>query len=301
MAVLLAEGPGTADGALDADILGEGRVPDHAGPIVILFHQSLGQGQHIAGGIDLQPPVLIRCGRVGVGVGRVIEHHARAGVEVVLIGVGEERIAAHGFAEGVLEVVDADHAQRQRRNLIPDAVSVVADVTEGSREDVARILGTVLEIVGQGDVGAGNGPSAKAGHGEAEQFGETDAGGDAELRGTDGPVDLEILSDLHLEVAHETDVEPFSAMEDVLVVETDLRRETDQTVGVGGRLDVETDAAGIGRLDADGAVDGGGGIRGGRQLDVDAVEIADGREPGIGVRDDGFAVGPARNDAVDLP
>ena len=218
---------------------------------------------------------------------------------MVHIGIRQEGIRRHRLAEGILEVIEPDDAQLQGRNLIPEPPAEIADIAEGGRKDVAGVFGPVLEVVGQRNVRSRDGTAAETRHRKAQQLGKAQACRDTEFRRAHGPVDLEVLADLHLEIAHETDVEPFSAVEDVLVVVPELRRQTDQTVGVRRSLDVEAETAGVRRQDADGAVHPGG-IPGG-QLDIDAVEVTDGRQAVVGIRDDILAKGAPRNDAVDLP
>ncbi len=102
----------------------------------------------------------------------------------------------------------------------------------------------------------------------------------------------------HLPVAGEAKVQPFPAVEEVLVVETQLRREAQQAGRVRGRLHIRLEAQHVGAAEADVAVHDGAVGR--THLDAHVVEQLERRQAGVGRIDHPLVVGHARADRIEF-
>ena len=233
--VIAAEAPGVSQREFSPDILGIRGFPDYALPVLILLHQLIEGAKQIAGVVYLQSGVEKGGLRIALHAGGIVEISRGAEIEVVRIGIPHKRIAGEGILEVLVELVQVYDIETQRIDLVIE-LAVGGVVTVGGRNHIPRIFGTVLVVVGEGDVGAGHVRALEYAVGQSQEFRETESCRTSQLVGVD------IVLEAELEIAHETQVQPFTAMEYVLVVIGNLGRDAEESGRVHRALEIDLEA-----------------------------------------------------------
>ena len=116
--VILAESPCLAERQFRTYILRIRSVPNHSRAIAVFLHQALERAQNVTRNVSLQADIFIRCLRVYVRVGRIVESSSGAEVKMVLIGILQKGIALEVLKECGVEVEYVDYAELRRIDLI---------------------------------------------------------------------------------------------------------------------------------------------------------------------------------------
>ncbi len=286
------EADGLSELQFALDVLGIRRVPDGVLTVFIHGEQGVEQAQDIAGKIEAQAPVPVGPFGNGRCVGRVVEHAAHAHVEVVHVGVQQEQVLQQAFEEILRDVEKAYDVGLEGCELIEEIPADVAGIAEGGRDHRPLVFGTVLVAETDGDVGMGQVRSAEQAVRQAHQLGNPEGAGDAEFRGTDRFLRIE------LEIPLQAQVEHFPTVEQVLMEVIELRGDTEQACGVDRCLEVGLESLDVSVLEDDVTVDDV--VRNGIHGHVHAVEHAQVRKPGIGGVHRAFAVGHSGTEVVQV-
>ena len=211
---------------------------------------------------------------------------------MVLEGIPQVGILDHDLLEVLADCVEAGQVQLERIDLVEDPAPHLAGEAVVERRQAAAVFRPVLVVERGRDLGARDVDAADPLHRVAQQAREAQAGGDTEFRRMGAGTGHE------LPVAGEAEVQPLPAVEEVLVVEADLRREAEQAGGIGGGLHVGLEPHHVRAAQPDVAVHGRA-VRG-HHLDADVVEDLESRVTVVRRVDHPLAVGLPRADRIEL-
>ena len=204
-----------------------------------LVHRHCGveQAEDVARQVERQPSVGIGALGNRRRIRRVIEHAAHAHVKVVRVGVQEEEVLRQAFRETLRDVAEqADDIGLEGEELVGEVPAEGACVAEARGDHHPLVLRTVLVAETEGHVRVREVRAAEQGVGQADELGDAEGAGDAELRGAD------LVLGLELEVAFQTHVEQFAAVEEILVEVIELRGDAEQAGGVHRGFQVRLEA-----------------------------------------------------------
>ena len=181
----------------------------------------------------------------------------------------------------------------QREHLIRDIAARDSAVTHCCREHFPVVLRAVLIVVGRVDLRAWDARALEGRIWQTQELGQAEPRGDTVFDG------LRLVGNAVLEVAAEGQIEPLSAVEEVLMVVTHLRREAQQAGGVGAAFSLHLDAP-YGRLRQLYAAIHDVGVRR-RHLHLHAAENPDIGDAGVSVGDVGFGINVPRMYGDEVP
>ena len=217
------------------DVLGIGQAEYDPRAEFVYGEPFVEYGKDVAGAVE---------GEAGEGIGSLgyqfvarvpVYLSGETGVDVVVEAVPEGHVAEQGHEEGVGYLVRLDDRGAKGVDLILK-VAGPACVTVREVADPAEELRAVLVTQGSQDFRAGYVGAPEGAVRKAYETGEAQAGVDTEFGGAG------LRSGLPLEVAGESQGEPFSAVEYVLVEETYGGRHAEEGGGGGGCFQVELEA-----------------------------------------------------------
>ena len=211
---------------------------------------------------------------------------------MVLERVAHEGVGLQAPAECRIKVVQADHVDLQGVELIEEMVVETPRVAVGGGYDVAGVLRAVLIIVGCLKLRTRDMGAVEEAARQAQETGKTEARRHSEFGAS------HVIAGTELEVAEETQIEAFAAVEDILVVVVDLGRDADKARGVGRSLEVGLEALDPGRSQTDVAVDRVAGDLG--QFDSYAAEELEVAVAVVGVIDLFLIVEASGTDCVEI-
>ena len=223
----------------------------------------------------------------------MIQHHSDSGVYLVLERIPEVRVLLKSMGEVRADIVELHEVHLQGVELIEYLIADLTGVAVGESGDAAPVFGAVLVVVGSRKLRSGYVAPLRLLERVPECAGEAEARRDSELGGR------HVGAGHELPVSGELEVQPLSSVEEVLMVEAQLGRCSEEAGGVRRHLGVQLEAHHVGLSETYVAVDERAVGR--RHLDVHAVEHVQGREPVVGRVHDALAVEVAGLYPVEFP
>ena len=248
------------------------------------------QREGVAGQVQADPLGVV--GRLGHDrrVGRVVEHQADAGVDLVLEGIPQIGIGIQRAQEVLADGRELHHADPQGIDLIEIVAPHLSRIAEVERGQQAHVFRPVLVVERDLELRPRDVVAPDPADRVADQARDAQRRAHTELRRGHRRIRDP------LPVAGEAQVEPLAAVEDVLVEEVQLGREAQQAGGVDGafQVDLEAQLVGPGQVDVDVHRIAVGRAR----LDGHVVEDLERGQPVVGRIDHPLVVGRARTDPV---
>ena len=159
---------------------------------------------------------------------------------MTLVSIFHKRIPVQFLGEIRIQVEQPDITQLKRIYLVDEFPVHISGITERCGEHISCIFRTALVIECKAEFRSRHRGTLETVVAESEEFRETQADAGADFIG------MHIVIESELEIAVETDIEPFSATEQILVIDCELGGDSHQSCGIGGYLEICLEALQLG-------------------------------------------------------
>ena len=184
---------------------------------VVVGHQGIEQREHVARQVEVQPYELVRrLGHYG-GVRGIIDRTANAEVDRIEERAPQVRILQERAIEVVADLIQFHETHAQGIYLVEEAAAHLSGIAVREVRHRPLVFGPVLVVVRDVELGTGDVAAAYLPCRIAQGMGQAEARGNSQLgRGSSGPWH-------HLPVAGKAYIQPFTAAQQVLMIEGQLR------------------------------------------------------------------------------